>query len=991
MTTTIEIPTFLEGILARDTQLRGAVDLSLQAFKALLEDNKTVFFPEYTDHGIDHVEGVMRAAAFLIRDPAGVITAEDAAVLVLACLLHDVAMHLTKDGFVRLVSTNQQWRIVEKFKDEPWNVLWADYVMEAKRFDGRALQNLFGSPDPINIPDLKEPQLWTEEQLKLIGEFIRRHHHRLAHQIAINGMPGPTSGQLAPQGFDDEFNDIAGVVARSHGMPLRGTFDYLRTHYNERQYRQIHPVFLMAVVRVADYLQVEATRAPEQLLSVKSLRSPISAREWSAHQAIKDARTDADVESLFVHCKPDGVGIYLRLKELLTGIQSELDSSWAVLGELYSRYTTEGLDTLGLTIRRVTSNLDDEEGFAQQVEYFPRRAAFDVAGVEVMKLLVEPLYGKEPAIGVRELVQNAVDAVRELDEYLRIRGDKQDVVRACQEADVIITLKQESDGSFWLVVSDRGIGMTADTIQNYFLKAGATLRRSASWRKVFETEEGNSRVLRSGRFGVGVFATFLLGDRISVSTRHPDEEVGVEFEASIDDEVIELGKANRDVGTTIGVKIDELVLCQLLEYDEDWDWYALRQPSVKRFVEIDDVTAILRSDQVRASASEWPRVLSCVTRTPILKTPLVQRSELPESGSLLSPGWRRITYSGFQDIQWTYGSAPPLTCNGIIIVQRNHRPSTTLPVVRPVYEQLNLAPTPNLHFSPPSCSCFDPNGLLPLNLRRNGLTRQFPFQQALLESMLDDFLAFVLVTGPTTPIGCGAMPELYLRARYPGFHIGPGPGHLAPLASAPEGITLCEPWLLQKCSSGQIVLLGWDTSSGTPQSNRDLELEAALKQQTVTLSESFTAQDAANYASKFQSSMHDIVGWQLGSIFMRRDLQPNPRLPLDKPLWQNDGWTLVSLTDATENTQEFQRLMEMYFQQGGNDFPYIFCAQLFRKESQIVRTPLISQRWMEVLQTPVIPYDRIERRQKLAHAYDRLRPYIEAWEAESQLEIQRST
>ena len=38
-------------------------------------------------------------------------------------------------------------------------------------------------------------------------------------------------------------------------------------------------------------------------------------------------------------------------------------------------------------------------------------AKFDVANGEVLKLLVGPLYREQPVLGVRELVQNAVDAV----------------------------------------------------------------------------------------------------------------------------------------------------------------------------------------------------------------------------------------------------------------------------------------------------------------------------------------------------------------------------------------------------------------------------------------------------------------------------------------------------------------------------------------------------------------------------------------------------
>ena len=62
--------------------------------------------------------------------------------------------------------------------------------------------------------------------------------------------------------------------------------------------------------------------------------------------------------------------------------------------------------------------------------------------------------------------------------------------------------------------------MTSETIQNYYLRAGASFRRSAEWAKDFLDEEGHPTVLRAGRFGIGAFAVFLLGPVFRLWTRH---------------------------------------------------------------------------------------------------------------------------------------------------------------------------------------------------------------------------------------------------------------------------------------------------------------------------------------------------------------------------------------------------------------------------------------------------------------------------------------
>jgi molecular chaperone HtpG len=245
-------------------------------------------------------------------------------------------------------------------------------------------------------------------------------------------------------------------------------------------------------------------------------------------------------------------------------MQDEIDAAWAVLGEVYGRFGPLG--GLGLTLRRVRSDLDDPK-FAQSVPYVPAEVAFDSAGTELLKLLIQPLYGDHPEIGIRELLQNAVDACRELEDY-RLQGAaalKQGELTV-QDGDVVISLEDKGTEGRWLDVSDRGVGMTLEVLREYFLKAGASFRRSDAWRKVHETQEGRSRVLRSGRFGVGVLAAFLVGDELEVSTRHLTAagDAGLTFKATIDTEAIDLMLCSRPVGTTIRIRIsDENIWNQL--------------------------------------------------------------------------------------------------------------------------------------------------------------------------------------------------------------------------------------------------------------------------------------------------------------------------------------------------------------------------------------------------------------------------------------------
>ncbi len=135
------------------------------------------------------MEAVLETADKLIRDKCrGIISAGDVATLVLATLLHDCAMHLSDDGFATLIKSGHE---VPGFADKPWSKLWEDFIAESRRFSGRKLMALFGDSDAIKPPPSDPNDLdvhkMTGKDLLLIGEFLRRHHHRLASYF-FNGI-----------------------------------------------------------------------------------------------------------------------------------------------------------------------------------------------------------------------------------------------------------------------------------------------------------------------------------------------------------------------------------------------------------------------------------------------------------------------------------------------------------------------------------------------------------------------------------------------------------------------------------------------------------------------------------------------------------------------------------------------------------------------------------------------------------------------------------
>ena len=544
------------------------------------------------DHSIDHINEVMKTSVSLIRKECfAYITERDAAVFVLACLLHDCAMHLSKDGFIDLVNGSYKTKVINGFGDKKWEDIWNDFIVESRRFNSRKLISIFGDPDPINPPDLTKKNFSDKEYL-LMGEFLRRHHHRLAHEIALFGVPGPKEEKLKITTKEDYeyIPDLGGLVARSHGMDMRMCFNYIMDNYKSlREHRKVHSVFLMALLRVSDYLQIQSERAPKKLDKLRRLGSPNSELEWETHQSVKDIIYNEKPETIIVVVEPKRNKIYLKVKTLLKQIQKEFDNSWISIGETYGFDIS--LKEFGLNYRRIISNLDDVQKFSETVGYIPCKASFEAADSDLLKLLIEPLYGDIPGVGIRELLQNSVDAVRELNEYIKNNPSLEKPDLPDLDGDVVISIDKESDSDDCLFkIEDKGIGMNLETITQYFLRSGASFRRSDLWKSNFEDVKGKSKVLRSGRFGIGVLAAYLLGDTISVSTRYIKDSVGIEFNTKLDEDTIEFRKVKRPIGTTISIKILKNIANKLINFSKEeddqsektWDWYCLKDIVVKR-------------------------------------------------------------------------------------------------------------------------------------------------------------------------------------------------------------------------------------------------------------------------------------------------------------------------------------------------------------------------------------------------------------------------
>jgi molecular chaperone HtpG len=745
MDSDIHIPERLFSLLDGH-ELRGPIETLKHWISKILGDNKLPFFPAYTDHGINHINAVLETAAILIPDDIlnNHLSSEDSAVLIAATLLHDFALYITEPGFNHLVEGQTGHKPISWYREQlgelDWQIEWLNFVRQAKRFSDAELSLIFG-------PCLSEQTaLWTVRDLPadtrewnmydrlLVGEFIRKNHARIAHEIVLFGFPGLSKRDNLVFDSLGDYRDLIGVVARSHGLPIRRSLEYLRNRYggNLRPCRTL-PLFLMTVLRIADYLQMDKKRAPAVLLDLRRPQSLISIDEWLKQETVVDISYDhIDPEAIHIEVGTQhSLSIHLQLTELIQNLQRELDLSSAVLSEAYGRLIPKKFSFIQLAKSRVCSNIDSPE-LREQLPYVPVSAKFRV-DPNLLVLLVEPLYGDNPGIAIRELVQNAVDAVRERLLYCQKHQiDNATLSFRDLPAHVVVELIKDEHGTWTLRCSDNGIGMDLETITGYFLRAGASYRNNPEWRTEFTDDTGCSSVARSGRFGIGVFSIFLIGNEFEVETRPITDNTGFGFAfmARNNQDLLEIRRAKLPHGTSICVKLLRDVgmrlfnaakdKCWYPDSDEEndqynwngdaWDWYAMDFPQVKRFI-------------IHPSKGQK----------------LIQTLSCPGEGQQIrSARWHRFSSSKLREIMWTYDNYPQLVCNGIIV------PDGSFDWKPTSFETKSLRA--------PRVSVVDHDMRLPLTLDRSQLTRTHAgFEDELLADVEMDIVAHLLATAPTVP------------------------------------------------------------------------------------------------------------------------------------------------------------------------------------------------------------------------------------------------
>lgn len=448
----------------------------LSAVKAVCEYGVTLSltirdtFPTYTLHNEIHIHNVMEIMLKLLRERKADLHMEECAMLMMAACCHDIGMSVNKKEKEYLQSCPDRMKEYLEKNPKDYAAAYAKGVSEAPRITDEILQH-----------------------------YVRvNHHNRVLQQLQKmeGGWPSALEKYISAEQL--------AKVCQSHGENPE-TINALSTFAPELD------LHLCAVLlRLGDILDFDAARAPDTLYryinleELDGIEAEKSREEWKKHK-----------ESHGFHfSEEEPYALFYRAT--CTCIQIEQ----AVIN--YLDWVDDELACCGRLVRNMGKNWNNlllPSKIERQITadgYVSGQYRITLDQEKVIDLLIGRDLYSNPAIFVRELLQNAIDAVR-----TRKQLDK-NLPRAWKPQINVRTWIDE-DGHDWFRIEDNGIGMSEDTIRNYFLKVGHSYYTSDQFNADKLRCEADADYAPISRFGIGILSCFM-GDpknnRVEIATKH---------------------------------------------------------------------------------------------------------------------------------------------------------------------------------------------------------------------------------------------------------------------------------------------------------------------------------------------------------------------------------------------------------------------------------------------------------------------------------------
>jgi hypothetical protein len=503
---------------------------------------------DFTLHDSQHAFRVAeRMVDIMPTDVVTALSSFELALLLLSAYLHDIGM-CPEQGMLKqyhgYVLTGQPESLtpqqVEEF--ELWLDNWAD---------------------DIEVPLIKGKA--TDEQLKMAAlaaaHFCRSKHIEWGENwVEKKLLPGPLQ---TPLPFLEELK----LLCRSHHQ---GYPDLIDDRFKPKPINNVivHLRYLAVVLRVADIMEFDPERTPEVIFQHRDI-SPKSVIFWHKDHSISYQIEDG---RLSIFAEPPDARIHRAVEETANDIETELRLARRIDDEKpfeVSTFQEKRLYHKWNILPDIRREIRPKNDAYEYID-----GAFRPNTQKLLQLLSGKQLYPDELIAVRELLQNAFDAVREEIAHERLQKANPldpELVNQLSNLHQVTLRFEKSDDRFWLVCEDDGVGMTKAIIRDYLLVSGTVQHPGSRQLERLCRDKGFS-VGRTGEFGVGVLSYFMLADQVEVVTRRSgmcsDMEVnGWKFETS---GVGYFGELRKDTSLTHGSRVRLRLRTAVAEAPDRW-------------------------------------------------------------------------------------------------------------------------------------------------------------------------------------------------------------------------------------------------------------------------------------------------------------------------------------------------------------------------------------------------------------------------------------
>ena len=488
---------------------------------------------DFTLHDADHSFRVaQRMVDITPLDVRDKLSTYELALLLLSAYLHDIGM------------TPQRQKVRQHYTYLLTGELNGLTTPEMDEFQTWLDDEGSGIVPPLSSGPATEKYLRSAEEL--ITYYCRHKHNDWSGEWIEQHRDWFKLGTYA------SFTDDLIRLCKSHH---HGYKELIKDEFNPRNVgATVHLRYLAVLLRLADILEFDPERTPEVVLRHRDI-APSSLIYWHKDHEV---RVTQDGNRLVAYARPGEARMHRAIETMLDDIEKELRLCRTLADETHFE-TSPGIQERLPHHWDLSGTLHREDVKPRNDQYEYINGAFRPDTQKILEMLsgVE-LYGS-PFVAVRELLQNAFDAVREQIAHQRLEltdPHDTDAVNALQTL-CRVTLKLEQSGDdFWLVCTDNGVGMTKDIINRYLLVSGSARRHD-----ILDLERRckakGFTLGRTGQFGVGVLSYFMLADKLEIRTRRSqdaggDEQTGWHFAT---EGIGSFGELRRDVKTVRGTQI----------------------------------------------------------------------------------------------------------------------------------------------------------------------------------------------------------------------------------------------------------------------------------------------------------------------------------------------------------------------------------------------------------------------------------------------------